>query len=568
MLAFKDILIALLLFALALAINLIGLDALQFFRHTEADRSLIAWEMALSGDYLVPHLIHSPILTKPPLFYWLVATSILFFGNASEWATRFPTVLVSGIYVAFQYLALRFIGGSRTHATLGALALLTGSAFFVLSTRAEIDLTFGFACTTAFYASYLALQRASAAWLLAASFLAGIAFLIKGPPIIFFLGAAVVSFYLYQLYIARSPQAFRLPVFLSTGLLASLLFVGMAALWLIPIAARFGWAELADQFQVEVLERVIGEARLSRGPLFYLGAAAIGFLPWTPFLLQGIYWIVRRDPRMIAHPLGNSFAAFNLLAFALGTVMLSCAAGKSSRYLFPLYACGINLALVPLCHVPSMSRAPQVLRVVGIITAIAAPLLLIASPFISIDGVASGYLIFCASLFASSFAAIALAARRKSFAGLVAGLLILTVAARFGEATIYAPHRHLKRSVLPAVAEIDRLLPPNARLYHVELFERWITFYLKHRGRETYRITPEIAANPVATEGRVYILLSKEEESWRLTQLREADATVEVLAEPIAGRTPLILLSAKPEALRSVNPTNHFPTVPSNRSES
>ena len=47
----------------ALCLNLYGVWALEFFRHTEADRSLIGWEMLQSGEFLVPHLLGSVILT-------------------------------------------------------------------------------------------------------------------------------------------------------------------------------------------------------------------------------------------------------------------------------------------------------------------------------------------------------------------------------------------------------------------------------------------------------------------------------------------------------------------------
>ena len=49
--------------------------------------------MLESGDWLVPRLSdHQEHLTKPPLYYWAVATSIAAFG-ANEWSVRLPNAL-------------------------------------------------------------------------------------------------------------------------------------------------------------------------------------------------------------------------------------------------------------------------------------------------------------------------------------------------------------------------------------------------------------------------------------------------------------------------------------------
>ncbi len=41
----------------------------------------VAWEMVRSGHWLVPTLDGLPYFHKPPLFYWITATSLSWFGN-------------------------------------------------------------------------------------------------------------------------------------------------------------------------------------------------------------------------------------------------------------------------------------------------------------------------------------------------------------------------------------------------------------------------------------------------------------------------------------------------------
>src|SRR3954469_18250595 len=54
----------------------------------------IGREMAATGDWLVPHLNGFEHFQKPPLLYWLTATSIRLLG-ANEWAARLPSAVAA-----------------------------------------------------------------------------------------------------------------------------------------------------------------------------------------------------------------------------------------------------------------------------------------------------------------------------------------------------------------------------------------------------------------------------------------------------------------------------------------
>ena len=59
---------------------------------SEARYAEVAREMAAGGDWLVPHAMGKPHLTKPPLTYWAAAASIAAFGPRA-WAARLPVAL-------------------------------------------------------------------------------------------------------------------------------------------------------------------------------------------------------------------------------------------------------------------------------------------------------------------------------------------------------------------------------------------------------------------------------------------------------------------------------------------
>ena len=87
----------------------------------EAD---ISWRMSQQSERAIPHLAGTPFLEKPPLTYWLAATSIAAFGDSAGPA-RLPNLLYALIVVlATGTLAARTAG--REPALVAAL--LAGSA--------------------------------------------------------------------------------------------------------------------------------------------------------------------------------------------------------------------------------------------------------------------------------------------------------------------------------------------------------------------------------------------------------------------------------------------------------
>lgn len=56
----------------------------------------VAWEMLSSGNWLYPTLNGLPFFHKPPLFYWITASSLGMFG-LHEWAARVAPLFGAGI---------------------------------------------------------------------------------------------------------------------------------------------------------------------------------------------------------------------------------------------------------------------------------------------------------------------------------------------------------------------------------------------------------------------------------------------------------------------------------------
>lgn len=90
---------------MAAAINFSGLDRWGLIS-TEGHRAIPAWEMARSGEWLVPQLFEQPYLRKPPGIQWLIGGFSLMLGE-SEAAARVPSALCATLGA---FLVLFFTG--------------------------------------------------------------------------------------------------------------------------------------------------------------------------------------------------------------------------------------------------------------------------------------------------------------------------------------------------------------------------------------------------------------------------------------------------------------------------
>jgi 4-amino-4-deoxy-L-arabinose transferase-like glycosyltransferase len=137
----------------------------------------VAWEMLRSGDWLTPTLDGLPFFHKPPLFYWITAAAMRFFGPV-EWAARAAPLLGAWAGGMALYLFLRrWAGAAQARTALAVLAAMP--LFFVGAQFANLDmLVAGCICATVLCAAHAVLGAAAgepqrwavlAAWVLAAA---------------------------------------------------------------------------------------------------------------------------------------------------------------------------------------------------------------------------------------------------------------------------------------------------------------------------------------------------------------------------------------------------------------
>ncbi|MBK8483308.1 MAG: hypothetical protein IPL31_02855 [Saprospiraceae bacterium] len=172
---------------------LIHLGAVAFIGD-EAIRSLVAYEMNLSENYLVPTLNGEAYFNKPPLFNWFIILMSELFGFYGEWPTRMVTIFFLSLYAWTIFYFIRKHFDQLTAISMTFMMLTCGRILVWDSMLGLIDICFSFIVYLNFMVIYHYRQKER--WLplfILSYLLCSIAFLLKGIPAIVFQAISIVT---------------------------------------------------------------------------------------------------------------------------------------------------------------------------------------------------------------------------------------------------------------------------------------------------------------------------------------------------------------------------------------
>lgn len=163
----------------------------------EAIRSLVAFEMDKSGDYITPTIGGDQYLRKPPLYNWLIVGSYKLFGNYSEMAIRFPMIISLLVFGLTIFFVVKKEMGVKM-GVLNALIFITlGRVIFFESLHGLIDIAFSWLTYLFFMLSYIYFKRKQfLALFIVAYFIASITWMMKGFPSLVFLGITLLVLFI------------------------------------------------------------------------------------------------------------------------------------------------------------------------------------------------------------------------------------------------------------------------------------------------------------------------------------------------------------------------------------
>ncbi|MGB0132955.1 glycosyltransferase family 39 protein [Dokdonella sp.] len=294
----------------------------------------VALNMLESGDWMHPmrneHIGH---WTKPPMTYWVIASSVAAFGY-NPWAARLPYALAFLVCVWVVWrIARRFMPGEENKAALiyatmflpfGATQMVTTD--FLLAASLSVAMM-------AWLESRFGNPDVSMRWVWLMWLGFGLGFMIKGPPALLPLLVVIASARLLPASAGRS-------AFHWTGLL---IFALVALPWYIAVTQNVDG--LLDYFLGrEIVERLASSDQGRHGEWYgwlqiYAPTLILGSLPWTVHVWR---WLrsLGSDMRSWRDPARRGDDSFGLILFLwmlLPLIVFCLARSRLPLYLLPLF---------------------------------------------------------------------------------------------------------------------------------------------------------------------------------------------------------------------------------------
>lgn len=274
----------------ALFLLTFGIGRYGLFEPHEGHFAGVAREMVLRGDWVTPTLNGAPYLNKPPLLYWLIATSYQIFG-INEFAARLPIAIAGWLGVVLTWLWSRQLWGAIA-GRAAAVFLSTSVGWFIFAHQLLIDELLGTLLLGVMYCLWHLLQRPKSRGLFIATYgLLGLAVLAKGVLAIAFWVVACGA-------IALTRRRWD-----ALGLCRPVLGLGVVAAVVLPwfIAVERANPGFVEYFLFnENLKRALDtrwppDYSISKvSPWAYLAVTAIWCLPWILMVPPAIMTLWQR----------------------------------------------------------------------------------------------------------------------------------------------------------------------------------------------------------------------------------------------------------------------------------
>src|SRR3954467_12129234 len=302
-----------------------SLELRGLFVPDEGRYAEIPREMLASGDWITPRLNDLKYFEKPPLQYWMTASSYLLFGE-DEWTARLPAALNGFLAILMVWYTGRRLWDIRT-GTLSATLLIGSWAYFFAGQYLTLDMTLT-ACLTFAFCSFLWAQRQDGIhrnkWMVAAWLATALAVLSKGLVAVVLPALTLAVYFLVR----RDFDVIRR----LNPVMGGAVFSAVTLPWFIAVEIRN--PEFLHFFFVhEHFERFAESSHHRPGPWwYYIPIMCVGLLPWTPALLkEGVDFIREKHNRIS----GFSPELFCAVWAVVVLLFFSAAQSKLPAYVLP-----------------------------------------------------------------------------------------------------------------------------------------------------------------------------------------------------------------------------------------
>lgn len=294
----------------------------------------VAWEMRLSGDWLVPHLNGETYSHKPPMLFWLINLGWSVFGESESVARLIPAAFLAVVVWLTARLGAMTVG--KAVGDRAALICVSFLVFAVSSTLVMFDAMLTAACLGGLIGLVMAAEGRRVAGFSLLGLMIGAGLLIKGPAVLIHLMPAALSAPLW------TDRRQNWPAWYAGVIAALAIGAGAGLAWALP-AARAGGPEFAQAILWgQTTGRMVQAFDHARPVWYFAMLAPLLLAPWT---FSRNLWAGLRDLRpMRDFPASRPLTRLSWIVVGSSLVLFSLVSGKQAHYLapaMPLVAIGI-----------------------------------------------------------------------------------------------------------------------------------------------------------------------------------------------------------------------------------
>ncbi|TKB46438.1 phospholipid carrier-dependent glycosyltransferase [Thalassotalea mangrovi] len=327
-----------LVISLLVGLYLPGIDIIPLY-HEETRRALVAREMLANSSWFTPTINQQAYWAKPPLFNWsIIAASLLTDGHIDEFVARLPSMVFAFMMALALWLFSRQIFDLRIRAWLVLMFLLTPE-LIRKATSAELDTVFMVLVNLSLFSWFYFWhkQQTARAWYMSMTFV-GLAYLCKREAALLCYFLTVVG---YLTYCKSWSKVNKKELF---G--ALLIPFVCAAMWWIPMLAKFGWQASVELNQAEIAARQSQGTALQylSGVLSYPVKVWLALLPaglLLPLLISGRY-------RQQLNSRYTNLYPYCLIALISNLIPIMLIGDSNVRYYLPMFVPALLLTAMIL----------------------------------------------------------------------------------------------------------------------------------------------------------------------------------------------------------------------------
>lgn len=248
-------------------------------------------EMFESGNFLDIQYNYEPRYNKPPLTYWLIASSSAIFG-LNEFGIRLPIILltIASIWLTYK-LGKHLYGQKAGFYSMVVMAFSLQLLAVKQYASPEIPLTFFFTLTIYWFIK--AFDHRSTKYVMLSYIALGLTVLTKGFPYIFVIGGIVGLYTLFKN--RRDLKGLWQDIAFLKLPLGILIIGGIGLSWVIFMYLKEG-QEFWEVYYRETFGRALSKSTKGPRPFFYLGVISWSILPYTlTFIFAIVYWVRNRN---------------------------------------------------------------------------------------------------------------------------------------------------------------------------------------------------------------------------------------------------------------------------------